>query len=774
MNTNTTKEYYVIPVQNGVAFPFMEILLNVNNQALSGLIQDLNHKKEFLTLAYEDELGNLYHTGILAKINQVLGNRIELNIIAEGVKKIKILRFFNEGEFTKAAVKEIEEEILTDDEETALMKHIKAEIRKTVKFGKIIDFLLLSDILVETNPIKFSYQISSIVDAGAKGKQHLLEASSTKERLEMAHSFLNHELKILEIERDIDSKTQEKFTKDAKDAILRERLREIKKELGEDAGINKDLSDLKKKIEGKNLPEQVRERASSELERLSKMGPFNPESSYIRTYLDWLVDLPWSTVDKTEIDIADAKKVLDEDHYGLEKVKERILEYLSVLKLKQIKNNEIKNIKAENILCFVGPPGVGKTSIGKSIAKVLGRKFASMSLGGIRDEAEIRGHRRTYVGALPGRIIQHIKNAGSRNPVFILDEIDKVTDSFMGNPSAALLEVLDPAQNKTFSDNYLEIPFDLSEVFFITTANGLDTIPPALRDRLEIIYFPGYTEDEKLQISKKFLIKKQLDSNGLSAENLSFSNESMLEIIRSYTKEAGVRSLERTIATICRKIARKILEDNISSHQIIIRPQSLQEFLGPKVFRSYIAGSKNEVGVATGLAWTQAGGEIVFIEVATMPGTGQLTLTGQLGEVMQESCKAALSYVRSHAKELDIDEDFYKNLDIHIHVPEGAAPKDGPSAGTAIITALSSALSKHPVQKDVGMTGEITLRGNILEISGVKEKLIAAQRAGLKKVFLPESNKKDIEDIPEKIRKELNLNFANNVKDILDEAIIRK
>ncbi|MEI6532978.1 MAG: endopeptidase La, partial [Candidatus Roizmanbacteria bacterium] len=522
---------------------------------------------------------------------------------------------------------------------------------------------------------------------------------------------------------------------------------------------------------------EVKEKAIKELKRLSQMSQFNPEASYIRTYLDWLVEIPWGISTEGKSDIKEAEKILDEDHYGLKKIKERILEFLAVMELRKHKKETTekgkKTEKRENvptILCFVGPPGVGKTSLGRSIARSLGRKFVKMSLGGIRDEAEIRGHRRTYVGAMPGRVIQSIKQAGSKNPVMMLDEIDKIGSDYRGDPSAALLEALDPEQNHAFSDHYLEVPFDLSQVFFITTANILDTIPDALLDRLEVINFAGYTEDEKFHIAKQYLINKQMDAHGLNSEHMKITDDALHLIIRRYTREAGVRNLERQVSKVCRKLAREVVENKIESKTI--QSDDVTKFLGPFRFSDQMIEEKDAVGISTGLAWTQAGGDILFIEIATMPGKGMLTLTGHLGDVMKESCQAALSYVRSHYEVFGLAKESFGKIDIHVHVPEGAVPKDGPSAGLAIATAMVSALTKIPIRRDVAMTGEITLRGRALEIGGVKEKVIAAHRAQIKTVILPKDNKKDLEDIPQNVTKDLKFIFVESIDDVLKNALV--
>ena len=555
-----------------------------------------------------------------------------------------------------------------------------------------------------------------------------------------------------------------------KEAVLRERMRTIQKELGE-LEEDSEVKELREKIKAAKLPENILEKTNKELDRLAKLSIHNPETSYIRGWIETITELPWSIASESNLSLTHAEKILNQDHYGLEKVKQRILEYIAVLKLKaDQKKAEEKSIPT--ILCFVGPPGVGKTSVGKSICKALGRKFVKMSLGGMRDEAEIRGHRRTYVGAMPGRVIQLIKDCGTNNPVFMLDEIDKVGNDFRGDPSSALLEVLDPEQNATFADYYLDLPFDLSHVVFITTANVLDTIPPALRDRLEVIEFSGYTEDEKLNIAKEYLMAKELTNTALSDDDVAIPTSTLKAIIKYYTREAGVRGLDRLIATVMRKAAIKKAKDK-HFKKVIISENQLTDILGPKRFTHSLAEKSDQVGVATGLAYTQVGGDILFIEVATMPGKGLITLTGQLGSVMKESARAALSYVKSHAKQLGLDTKVINRSDIHIHVPEGAVPKDGPSAGLAITTAIISAFSGKPFRKDLAMTGEVTLRGRALEIGGVKEKVIAAHRAGIKEVILPKDNQKSLIEVPTKVKKDLKFHFVESMDDVV-KIVFRK
>jgi len=591
--------------------------------------------------------------------------------------------------------------------------------------------------------------------------QNALEIFDPIKRLEKVNEYLVKELQVATMQAKIQSQAKEEMDKSQREYFLREQMRAIRSELGEMEEMTEEIDEIRKKVKKAKMPSDVEKEALKQTDRLESMHPDAAESALIRTYLDWLVELPWSKSTKDTLDIKKAKKVLDEDHYNLEKVKERILEYLAVRKLHQKSKGPI--------LCFVGPPGVGKTSLGRSIARAMGRKFVRISLGGIKDEAEIRGHRRTYVGALPGRIIQGMKQAGTNNPVFMMDEIDKIGTDFRGDPSSALLEVLDPEQNYAFSDHYLNLPFDLSKVMFITTANLLDPVPEALKDRMEVLELAGYTEEEKLEIVKKFIIERQLVENGLNNKLLQISDEALKKIVSEYTKEAGLRNLEREIASVCRKVARKVAEGE--KKPALVVPKTVEEYLGVPKFLSEVEQEEDEVGVATGLAWTPVGGEILYVEATTMKGKGSLTLTGHLGDVMKESAHAALSYTRSRAKSLGLTEDFYKEIDIHIHVPAGAIPKDGPSAGVTMATALISTLTKIPVSKDITMTGEITLRGRVLPIGGVKEKALAALRAKIRTIILPEKNKKDIEEIPKDIQKKLNFVFVKHMDDVLRIAL---
>ncbi|MEK7580904.1 MAG: endopeptidase La [Patescibacteria group bacterium] len=763
-------EIPIVPLRDTVVFPSSMVPITVGRPKVKlGLDSAWASDRLAIFVAQKNPRienpapNDIYSVGTVGLIRRLWKVDNEYNLAVEGLSRVYLKEFSQIDPYLAVKVEEIPELSQKTEEIEALFRNTLAKIKKYGELGGVLTLESSIHIFSTDDPNQLVNIIAASIDLKTTDKQQILEMTDTKTRLNRLSELLTREIRILEISSKIDTETQERVGKVTKEAILREKMKSIEKELGEDDD-SKEIVEFKKKIKEATMPQEVRLKAERELARLAKMSSYNPESSYIRTYLEWLVDLPWKVTDKRHADVDLAAKVLDEDHYGLPKVKERILEYLAVHKL-------VGKIRGP-ILCFYGPPGVGKTSIGKSIARALGRKFIRVSLGGVHDEAEIRGHRRTYVGALPGRIIQGIKNSGAKNPVFMLDEIDKIGTDFRGDPSSALLEALDPEQNNSFSDHYLEVAYDLSDVMFITTANVLDTIPPALRDRLEIINFPGYTEEEKFQIAKKFLAGKQLEAHGLKSSQLEITDAALKEIISKYTREAGVRELEREIAAVLRKVAKKLASNKYQGNKIIkIGPRQLKTYLGAHKYSKTIAEKQDEVGMSTGLSVTSAGGEILFVEVTPMPGKGALILTGQLGNVMKESAQAALSYVKSRAKVLGISESKVFKTDIHIHVPEGAVPKEGPSAGIAITTALVSALTKIPIRREVGMTGEVTLRGRVLEIGGVKEKILAAHRAGLTTIILPKANAKDLEDIPKNVKRDLQFILAEHMDEVLKVAL---
>jgi len=774
----------IVPIRNIVPFPFADLQVAFGRpKSTEALLTAFEKDKLILAVAQKDaqkedpDLNDLYEYGVICQIDHVIQVDGMVHALFKGLQKAKIEEVTSREPFLQARVIVVPEITETDEEMKVLADHLARELKKAFNLGKSFDPMVLMRLSSGLPVSELVNHVAASLDAPTEEKQKILETFSVKAQIKAVTEKLMHEINVLNLDQSIEKKTKAKFDRHMKRAVLEERKKEIEKELkkvggGEEEEVN-ETSELEKKLKEANLPPEVKKKADYEFKRLAKMSSMSPEFSYIHGYLDWIASMPWNKKTPNHTSFEQAAKILDKDHYGLEDIKERILEYLAVMKLRQQrgeKNGKKDEAKDSNILCFIGPPGVGKTSIGRSIAKALGRKFARVSLGGIRDEAELRGHRRTYVGALPGRIIQGIKNAEVKNPVFMLDEVDKIGADFRGDPSAALLEALDPEQNKEFSDHYLEVPFDLSNVFFILTGNVYDTIPPALLDRLEIIPFSSYTEEEKFNILKKYLIPKQLTRHSLTEKDVFFSDVIIKEIISRYSREAGVREAERIVASICRKAAKRIASGKKFSKKL--ETKTLRRFLGPAKFSHQIKNEKDEAGVSTGLAWTQSGGEILSIEVALMPGKGRLTLTGHLGEVMKESCQAALSYVRSHWKEIGIkDKNFIQNTDFHIHVPEGATPKDGPSAGTAIVTALISALTKRLVKKDVGMTGEITLRGKVLEIGGVKEKVLAAHRAGIKTIILPKANRKDLYNLSPKVRKQLNFIFVEKLDQVFKTAL---
>jgi len=686
-----------------------------------------------------------------------------VKVLIEGKRRAKIVRFVNSPDFFLVEIEEAPEVVERNTEVEALTREVHTTFENYVKLKKKIPPEMVMSVSSIDDPGRLADTIVAHLGIKIEDRQNLLETFNAAERLEKVLGHMRAEIEILEVERRIRSRVKKQMERSQKEYYLNEQMRAIQKELGEKDEFKNEIQEIEEKLKQKKLSAEAKDKVEKELKKLKMMSPMSAEATVVRNYIDWILSLPWNELTDDKLDINEAEKVLEEDHYGLEKVKERILEYLAVGSL-------VGKIKGP-ILCLVGPPGVGKTSLGRSIARATGRKFVRVSLGGVRDEAEIRGHRRTYIGALPGKIIQSMKKAGSSNPVFLMDEIDKMSTDFRGDPSSALLEVLDPEQNTTFNDHYLDLDYDLSKVMFITTANTLDRIPRPLQDRMEIIRIAGYTELEKLSIAKKYLLEKQKEANGLTPENVAFTDNALLGVIRHYTKEAGVRNLEREIAAICRKVAVEVVKKDRNAH-IQVGTKSLHKYLGPERFRYGKAEAEHKIGVATGLAWTELGGELLAIEVTIMPGKGQLTITGKLGDVMQESAQAAMSYVRSRAMELGLERDFYQKIDVHIHVPEGAIPKDGPSAGITMATSLVSALIKVPVYNDLAMTGEITLRGTVLPIGGLKEKVLAAHRAGIKKVLIPADNEKDIEEIPATVLKTVEMIAVSHMDEVLKKALV--
>lgn len=762
------KELSILPVRGTVLFPDLMMPLLVGRQESIQLVKEaLAGDRLIGVVALRDpqidrpSVVDLYRMGtaaLITKMTQLPNGSI--SILVQGLSRIRITEFTQTTPYFRGTIEEVIEDFSVDQEIEALTRNIKRLFQKVAELTPNLSPELGIAVLNVENPSNLTDLVASNLSISLPEKQEVLETVDLKKRMEKVSLFLNKEFETLELSQKIQSQIKEGMDKTHREYYLKEQLKAIQKELGQEDEHTIEIQELRKRLEESKLPEEARKAAERELDRLSRMPPAAAEYTVSRTYLEWLLDLPWSISTPDTLDIGTARKILDEDHYDLEKIKKRILEYLAVRKLKP-------DMKGP-ILCFAGPPGVGKTSLGRSIARALGRKFVRISLGGVRDEAEIRGHRRTYVGALPGRIIQGLKKAGSNNPVFMLDEIDKIGTDFRGDPAAALLEVLDPEQNFSFSDHYLDVPFDLSHVIFITTANILETIPPALRDRMEVLDIPGYTEEEKIAIAREHIIPKQIAAHGLEPKHLSFTDEAIRLVVASYTREAGLRNLEREIATICRGVAQQVAEGR--QDPVIVTPDAVSTFLGPIRYFSEVAERTATPGVATGMAWTPNGGEIIFVEATKMPGRNNLLLTGQLGEVMKESAQAALSYVRSHAEELGIAPDFYEKHDLHIHVPAGAIPKDGPSAGVTILTALISLLTGKPVRSDVAMTGEITLQGLVLPVGGIKEKVLAAKRAGIRVVILPEKNQKDLEDIPEERRKELEFHFVHHVDEVINLA----
>ena len=768
-------DYPVMPLRNTVLFPQQVIPIYIGREKSLKLIEDLGSgDKHIVVVAQEDgsiedpKPEDLYAYGTLGVVLKVFDMPDNSkSAIVQGIERVKLLSFGEPNPYYKVVVEKVSDQPIKDDLEVeALSKNLRNTFTELIQVAPNLTEEhsgMLSNI---QKPSRLADRAVSLLTVPNHEKQDVLEELDVKSRVEKTITLLTREIQRIKLGEEIQTEVHDEISKTQREYYLREQMKAIKRELGEDEETV-DIKELEDRVKAAKLPDEAEKVAMKELERLSRIPTQSPEYSVSRTYIEWLADLPWSNSSEDQIDVKKAEKILDEDHYGLEKVKERILEYLAVRNLKQERNPD--KVVRGPILCFSGPPGVGKTSLGKSIARAIGREFVRMSLGGVRDEAEIRGHRRTYIGALPGRVIQSMKKAGTNNPVFMLDEIDKLGSDFRGDPSSAMLEVLDPEQNDAFSDHYLEVDFDLSKVMFITTANYQDAIPPALRDRMEILDFSGYIEDEKIKIAQQHLIPKQIEENGLNKKEVSLDKAAISELVRSYTRESGVRNLEREIANVLRKVARDLVEKTIK--KIRVTSKKVIEYLGAPRFYSEIAERTTKPGVVTGLAWTAAGGDILFIESSKMKGKGGLTLTGQLGDVMKESATAALTYVRSHTDILGIPDDFHEKTDIHVHVPAGAIPKDGPSAGVSMFTSIVSLMTGKPVKAKVAMTGEITLRGNVLPIGGVKEKVTAAHRSGIKHIILPDHNKKDLEDIPQHIKKDLNFYFAKEIMDVIDVAI---
>jgi len=764
----------LLPLRGLTVFPHMVLHFDVGREKSIKALEEAMINNQLIFLVTQKDARNdfpgeedIYKVGTISKVKQLLklpGDTIR--VLVEGINRAEVDEIKQTDPFFIA---EVVEKIYTPDEHgkveiEALKRGVLGAFEEYVKLSNRVSQETLISIVSIEDAGQLSDTIAYSIFLKVEQKQELLNEFNPVTRLEKLLEMLMKEIEVLEIERNIHARVRKQIDKMQKEYYLREQLKAIQSELGDKEGVAGEVEEYKEKLKKANLPEEAEKKVLKELDRLSKMPPGSAEGSVIRTYLDWVLDLPWNKKTEEVIDLKNAEKILEEDHYGLEKVKERILEYLAVRKLKN-------NLKGP-ILCLAGPPGVGKTSIAKSIARAVNRNYVRMSLGGVRDEAEIRGHRRTYVGSMPGRIIAALKQAGSNNPLILLDEIDKMSSDFRGDPASALLEVLDSEQNFAFRDHYLELPFDLSDVLFITTANNLDTIPRPLLDRLEVINLSGYTEEEKVNIALKYLVPKQIEAHGLQRRNLRIDEQAIRDIINYYTKEAGVRNLEREIATVCRKAAKQLIATNKKS--VTVTSGNIEKFLGTKKYRYDKANDKDEVGIATGLAWTPVGGDTLSIEVAVMNGNGKLELTGHLGEVMKESARAAMSFIRSRTEQLGIDKDFYSKYDIHIHVPEGAIPKDGPSAGITLATAMVSALTGIPVRKDVAMTGEITLRGRVLPIGGLKEKVLAAHRAGITTVIVPLENKKDIDEIPENVRKKIKFVVASHMDTVLSTALVKQ
>lgn len=778
MEQNYTKidhELPLIPLRGLAIFPYMILNFDIGREmSLKALDQAmLEDELVFLTSQKEAEVdepttADFYHVGTICKVKQVIKLPGEtVRVLVEGISRGKIKEIDEEEGYFKAVVEEIiydQENAETDVEVEAFVRNVFDAFEEYINIGNRVSPEILVSLAEIENVDRFIDTIAANIFLKAEQKQEILEEFDISKRLELLYRILLEEIDILKIEKKITLRVKKQMNKVQKEYYLREQLKAIQKELGEDEDLSSEVEEYKEKLKKIKASKETKLKIEKEISKFSRTSPQSPDSSVSRTYLDTIFSLPWNKETRDKLDLKNAKEILDQQHYGLEKVKDRILEYLAIRKLS-------KSLKGP-IICLVGPPGVGKTSIAKSIAEALGKKFVRISLGGVRDEAEIRGHRRTYVGSIPGRIINGLKEAQTKNPVFLLDEIDKMAADYKGDPSSAMLEVLDPEQNKTFVDHYLEVPFDLSKILFVTTANSLSTIPGPLLDRMEVIEVSGYIEEEKLNIAQKYLLPKQVKENGLEEGFVTVEEQAMRDIINYYTREAGVRTLERTIGKVCRKIAKKFVE-NPSLEGVVVTSKDLEEYLGRDKYLYDLAGTKPEVGVVTGLAWTSVGGVTLPVEVNVLKGKGQVVLTGSLGDVMKESAQAGISYIRSIADKFDIPEDFYKTEDIHIHCPEGATPKDGPSAGITMATAVISALTKIPVRSDVAMTGEITLRGRVMVVGGVKEKVLAAHRAGIKKVLIPRECDAQLDEIPENVKEKLEIVLVDHMDQVLEHALVK-
>ncbi|MEK5355297.1 endopeptidase La [Paenibacillus sp. FSL L8-0709] len=772
MMTNKTKgrRFPLLPLRGLLVYPSMVLHLDVGREKSVRALEKAMVEDNLILLCSQSEVNieepgqdDIFRVGTVANVRQMLKlPNGTIRVLVEGVERAEIINYIDNDEYYEVMARELPEDVDSDQECDALMRTVLNQFEHYITLSKKVTPETLAAVSDIEEPGRLADVITSHLSLKIKDKQEILETIDVSKRLEKLLDILNNEREVLELERKINQRVKKQMEKTQKEYYLREQMKAIQKELGEKEGRVGEAEELRTLMEEKNVPERVKEKMEKEIDRLEKMPVSSAEGGVIRNYVDWLLSLPWSEQTEDDLDIKKAEQVLDEDHYGLEKPKERVLEYLAVQQL-------VKKLKGP-ILCLVGPPGVGKTSLARSIARSLNRKFVRISLGGVRDEAEIRGHRRTYVGAMPGRIIQGMKTAGTINPVILLDEIDKMAADFRGDPSSALLEVLDPEQNNTFSDHFVELPFDLSNVMFVTTANVVHNIPRPLLDRMEMLFIPGYTELEKLQIGSRYLLPKQKKNHGLAEDQLIIEDDSLLRIVREYTRESGVRNLEQQIAALCRKAAKQIVSEE--KEKVTILPDDIKDYLGASKYRYGMAELEDQIGTVTGLAWTEVGGDTLLIEVTVVQGTGKLTLTGQLGDVMKESAQAAFSYTRSKAEELGLQPDFYEKIDIHIHIPEGAIPKDGPSAGITIATALISALTKRYVSKDVAMTGEITLRGRVLPIGGLKEKSLAAHRAGYKKILLPKDNERDLKDIPESVRNDVEFVPVSNMDQVLHHALV--